>query len=220
MVSPTIVGRGARQGAADDDERGVTGVPRCAHSRGRLQSDVRADAHDRVPHCAGDGRAAAEDHDAVRCGAARHRDVLVELHDVADGRLSAPAEAAAAGDVGARIPRITRRRRAPSNIAARERPGEGGGQTCRTSLVGVTAATAPVSAAPPTWSPPFRGRGGQTVVRRRGTRPLVVLRPGSAVGQTAPPRPMLRGRMIVSSRPGPTAMNFTRVLVQSAMYWT
>ena len=37
---------------------------------------------------------------------------------------------------------------------------------------------------------------------------------------TAPPRPMLRGRMIVSSRPGPVAMNFTRVLVNSAMNCT
>ena len=37
---------------------------------------------------------------------------------------------------------------------------------------------------------------------------------------TAPPRPMLLGRMMVSSRPGPTAMNFTRVLVKSAMYCT
>ena len=50
--------------------------------------------------------------------------------------------------------------------------------------------------------------------RRRGAAAA------SRVGQTAPPRPMLRGRMMVSSRPGPTAMNFTRVLVNSAMYWT
>ena len=43
-------------------------------------------------------------------------------------------------------------------------------------------------------------------------------RPGGL--QTTPPRPMLRGRMMVSSRPGPTAMNFTRVLVNSAMNCT
>ena len=45
-------------------------------------------------------------------------------------------------------------------------------------------------------------------------------RRSGACRQTAPPRPMLLGRMIVSSRPGPTAMNFTRVLVKSAMYCT
>ena len=39
-------------------------------------------------------------------------------------------------------------------------------------------------------------------------------------GHTAPPRPMERGSTMVSSRPGPTAMNLTRVLVKSAMNCT